>query len=76
MDLILIISDSEQRAVEEWGTYMKRNTVIFECSGIGPKIIFGFFGGEKFIKIFISSSKLFQNFEKIDLENWNLRAIP
>ena len=31
--------------------------------------IFGFFGVEKFIKIFVSSSRIIQNFEKIDLEN-------
>ena len=36
-------------------------------------VIFGFFGVEKFIKIFISSSRIFQNFEKIDLQSWNLR---
>ena len=53
---------------------MKRNTVIFECSRIGPKMLW-FFGVEKFIKIFVSSSRIIQNFEKIDLENWNLRAI-
>ena len=39
-------------------------------------VIFGFFGVEKFIKILISSSRIIQNFEKIDLQNWNFRAIP
>ena len=38
-------------------------------------VIFGFFGVEKFIKIFISSSRNIQNFEKIDLQNSNLRAM-
>ena len=36
-------------------------------------VIFGFFGVEKFIKIFVSRSRNIQNFEKIDLQNWNLR---
>ena len=36
-------------------------------------VIFGFFGVEKLIKIFISSSRNIKNFEKIDLQNWNLR---
>ena len=38
-------------------------------------VIFGFFGVEKLIKIFISSSRIIQNFEKIDLQNWNLRPM-
>ena len=32
-------------------------------------VIFGFLGVEKLIKIFISSSRIIQNFEKIDLQN-------
>ena len=36
-------------------------------------VIFGFLGVEKLIKIFVSSSRIIQNFEKIDLQNWNLR---
>ena len=32
-------------------------------------VIFGFFGVEKFIKIFISSSRNILTFEKIDLQN-------
>ena len=32
-----------------------------------------FFGVEKYIKIFVSSSRIIQNFEKIDLQIWNLR---
>ena len=38
-------------------------------------VIFGFFGVEKFIKIFVSRSRNIQNFEKIDLQNWNLRTM-
>ena len=38
-------------------------------------VIFGFFGVEKLIKIFVSSSRIIQNFEKIDLQSWNFRAI-
>ena len=38
-------------------------------------VIFGFFRVEKLIKIFISSSRIIQNFEKIDLQNWNLRPM-
>ena len=37
--------------------------------------IFGFLGVEKFIKIFVSSSRNIQNFEIIDLQNWNLRLM-
>ena len=36
-------------------------------------VIFGFFGVEKYIKIFVSSSRIIQNFEKIDLQSWNFR---
>ena len=35
--------------------------------------IFGFLGVEKYIRIFVSSSRIIQNFEKIDLQNWNFR---
>ena len=38
-------------------------------------VIYGFFGVEKFIKIFVSRSRNIQNFEKIDLQNWNLRTM-
>ena len=38
-------------------------------------VIYGFFGVKKFIKIFVSRSRNIQNFEKIDLQNWNLRLM-
>ena len=61
MDLILIISDSEQRAVEEWGTYMKRNTVIFECSGIGLKMLYtGSLGSKNLSKFSFRDLEIFK----------------
>ena len=35
----------------EWKDWMKRNTVIFECSGIGPKMLYlGSFGSKNLSK--------------------------
>ena len=69
MDLYLIISDSEQRAVEEWGTYMKRNTVIFECSGIGPKMLYsGSLGSKNLSKFSFRVLELFRISTKTGLK--------
>ena len=47
---------------------MKRNTVIFGGSGIGQKTLYKGSFGLKNIPEF-SSSRIIQNFEKIDMQN-------